>query len=56
MTADAAIVARVLDWIGQSMDRIPHFYLLLGIAAGLLIAAVVIRELGKAVREWRRKP
>lgn len=55
MTADTAILTRVLDWIGQSMDRIPHFYLGLGVVAGLLVLAVVIRELGKAVREWRRR-
>lgn len=55
MTTDAAILNRVLDWIGQSMDRIPHFYLILGVAAGLLVLAVVIRELGRAVSAWRRK-
>lgn len=53
---DDAVISRVLDWVGQSMDRIPHFFLLLGVAVGLLVLAIIVREFGKAVREWRRKP
>lgn len=56
MTADAAILNRVLDWIGQSMDRIPHFYVILGVAAALFVGVVIVRELGRAVSAWRRKP